>query len=57
MDYPDIVKPRRSSHGNALLRTIALTTAIFAAVAAIASLKAGGSANESGWVAGLRFWF
>ena len=24
MDYPDIVKSRRSSHGNALLRTIAL---------------------------------
>lgn len=33
--------------GGALLRTIALTTAIFAAVAAVASLKAGGSANEA----------
>ena len=33
--------------GGTLLRTIALTTAIFAAVAAIASLKAGGSANEA----------
>lgn len=33
--------------GGALLRTIALTTAVFAALAAIASLKAGGSANEA----------
>jgi hypothetical protein len=33
--------------GSALLRTVALTTAIFAAMAAIASLKAGGTVNES----------
>ena len=33
--------------GGALLRTIAVTTAIFAALAAVASLKAGGSANEA----------
>lgn len=33
--------------GGTLLRTIALTTAVFAALAAIASLKAGGSANEA----------
>ena len=33
--------------GGQLLRTIALTTAIFAALAAIASLKAGGSVNEA----------
>jgi hypothetical protein len=33
--------------GGALLRTIALTTAIFAALAAVASLEAGGSANEA----------
>ena len=33
--------------GGALLRTIALSTAVFAALAAIASLKAGGSANEA----------
>jgi hypothetical protein len=33
--------------GGTLLRTIALTTAIFAAIAAIASLKAGGTANEA----------
>ena len=33
--------------GGALLRTIALTTAIFAAVAAIASLEAGGNVNEA----------
>ena len=33
--------------GGTLLRTIALTTAVFAAVAAIASLKAGGTANEA----------
>jgi glucan biosynthesis protein len=33
--------------GGALLRTIALTTAIFAALAAIASLQAGGSVNEA----------
>jgi hypothetical protein len=33
--------------GGTLLRTIAVSTAIFAAVAAIASLKAGGSANEA----------
>lgn len=33
--------------GGTLLRTIALSTAVFAALAAIASLKAGGSANEA----------
>ena len=33
--------------GGALLRTIALTTALFAAVAAIASLQAGGTVNEA----------
>jgi len=33
--------------GGTLLRTIAVTTAIFAALAAVASLKAGGSANEA----------
>jgi hypothetical protein len=33
--------------GSTLLRTVALTTAIFAALAAIASLKAGGTVNEA----------
>ena len=33
--------------GGALLRTVALTTAIFAAVAAVASLEAGGTVNEA----------
>ena len=33
--------------GGALLRTIALSTAIFAALAAIASLEAGGTVNEA----------
>lgn len=33
--------------GGALLRTIALTTALFAALASIASLRAGGSVNEA----------
>ncbi|MBS0591172.1 MAG: DUF4337 domain-containing protein [Proteobacteria bacterium] len=33
--------------GGALLRTIALTTALFAAFAAIASLQAGGTVNEA----------
>jgi hypothetical protein len=33
--------------GGALLRTIALSTAIFAALAAVASLQAGGTANEA----------
>src|SRR5512146_1086494 len=33
--------------GGTLLRTVALTTAILAALAAIASLKAGGTVNES----------
>jgi hypothetical protein len=33
--------------GGALLRTIALTTALFAAMAAIASLQAGGTVNEA----------
>jgi uncharacterized protein DUF4337 len=33
--------------GSALLRTVALTTAILAALAAIASLKAGGTVNEA----------
>ena len=33
--------------GGALLRTIALTTAVFAAVAAIASLQAGATVNEA----------
>ena len=33
--------------GGTLLRTIALTTAVFAAVAAVASLQAGGTANEA----------
>ncbi|MDE1961901.1 MAG: DUF4337 family protein [Xanthomonadaceae bacterium] len=33
--------------GGALLRAIALSTAVFAALAAVASLKAGGSANEA----------
>jgi glucan biosynthesis protein len=33
--------------GGALLRTIALTTALFAALAAIASLQAGGTVNEA----------
>lgn len=33
--------------GGSLLRTIALTTAIFAALAAIASLQAGGTVNEA----------
>ena len=33
--------------GGTLLRTIALTTAILAALAAIAALKAGGTANEA----------
>jgi len=33
--------------GGALLRTIALTTAMFAALAAIASLEAGGTVNEA----------
>jgi hypothetical protein len=33
--------------GGTLLRTVALTTAIFAALAAIASLKAGGTVNEA----------
>lgn len=33
--------------GGALLRTIAVTTAIFAALAAVASLEAGGTVNEA----------
>ena len=33
--------------GSALLRTVALTTALFAAVAAIASLEAGSTVNEA----------
>ena len=33
--------------GGALLRTVALTTAIFAAIAAVASLEAGGTVNEA----------
>jgi hypothetical protein len=33
--------------GGALLRTVALTTALFAAVAAIGSLEAGGTVNEA----------
>jgi len=33
--------------GGTLLRTIALSTAIFAALAAVASLEAGGTANEA----------
>jgi type II secretory pathway pseudopilin PulG len=33
--------------GSSLLRTVALTTAILAALAAIASLKAGGTVNEA----------
>ena len=33
--------------GGALLRTIALSTALFAAIAAIASLEAGGTVNEA----------
>ena len=33
--------------GGALLRTVALTTALFAALAAIASLEAGGTVNEA----------
>src|SRR6478672_11037578 len=33
--------------GSALLRTVALTTALFAALAAIASLEAGSTVNEA----------
>src|ERR1700730_1627506 len=33
--------------GGNLLKTIAVTTAIFAAIAAVAALKAGGTANEA----------
>src|SRR5712675_524490 len=33
--------------GGSLLRTVALTTAILAALAAVASLKAGGTVNEA----------
>src|ERR1700722_10961683 len=33
--------------GSDLLRTVALTTALFAALAAIASLQAGGTVNEA----------
>ncbi|TLY51765.1 MAG: DUF4337 domain-containing protein [Gammaproteobacteria bacterium] len=35
------------NEGGALLRTVALTTALFAAVAAIGSLEAGGTVNEA----------
>ncbi len=33
--------------GGSLLKTIAVTTAIFAAIAAVAALRAGGTANEA----------
>ena len=43
----EAIDEEMEKEGGTLLRTIAVTTAVFAAVAAIASLKAGGSANEA----------
>jgi hypothetical protein len=43
----ETIDEEMEKEGGALLRTVALTTAIFAALAAIASLKAGGTANEA----------
>jgi len=43
----EAIDEEMEKEGGTLLRTIALTTAIFAALAAIASLEAGGTANEA----------
>jgi hypothetical protein len=43
----EAIKEELEHGGGALLRTIALTTALFAAVAALAALKAGSTVNEA----------
>ncbi|HEY6420135.1 MAG TPA: DUF4337 family protein [Candidatus Binataceae bacterium] len=41
------IHEERERAGGSLLRTIALTTALFAALAAVSSLRAGGTVNEA----------
>ncbi len=43
----DDVKEQLEREGGSLLKAIALTTALFAALAAVAALKAGGTVNEA----------
>lgn len=43
----ETIDEEMAKEGGSLLRTVALTTAVFAALAAIASLEAGGSVNEA----------
>lgn len=43
----ETIDEEMEKEGGALLRTVALTTAVFAALAAIASLEAGGTVNEA----------
>src|SRR5258708_33895548 len=44
---PEAIHEEVEKEGGALLRTVALTTALFAAVAAIGSLEAGGTGNKA----------
>ena len=41
------IKEQLEREGGSLLKTIALTTALFAALAAVAALRAGGTVNEA----------
>jgi hypothetical protein len=43
----EAIDEEMEKEGGSLLRTVALTTAVFAALAAIASLEAGGTVNEA----------
>jgi len=43
----ETIDEEMEKEGGSLLRTVALTTAVFAALAAIASLEAGGTVNEA----------